>query len=446
MNTLRIKADHFNEIKDKLFQFSPKEAVAFGLGGVYDSKSGKHFMVREIIFPDKNDYLVQEELQLKVSPMFLNKIISKAERENLTVVSFHTHPFSSKEVRFSEADDYGENITAKTINDCLGKPYASVVIGKNSSKARIWLDQDKALEVQQIRMLGQNLIYLNNQSIRNKENIVNNEKFSRQIMAFGKDGQDFISSLKIGIVGIGGTGSSLTEQLARMGATDYVLVDFDEIEESNKTRVYGTYIETRGKKTDIARANIMAINPDVKIEIIDGNVMSLQTIGRLLDCDFIFSCLDRHAPRSILNELSYQYYIPIIDMGAGLGVKDSKINGGSVRATLVGPGLPCLFCQKLISPDVISAESLPKEERLKLIKEGYVPGLNEEPSVINFTNMAASFAVTMFTDVLFDYSQEKTRNIIFTLDDFRTLNYRVKGDDCVCGVREGYGDYKHLSI
>ena len=45
-----------------------------------------------------------------------------------------------------------------------------------------------------------------------------------------------------------------------------------------------------------------------------------------MESDFIFCCTDTHASRAVLNQLSYQYLIPCIDMGAGMHVSKGVLD------------------------------------------------------------------------------------------------------------------------
>ena len=56
--------------------------------------------------------------------------------------------------------------------------------------------------------------------------------------------------MKIAIVGVGGTGSAVAVQLARMGVASLTLLDRDTIDESNLSRVYGS------KKKDVGKPKV----------------------------------------------------------------------------------------------------------------------------------------------------------------------------------------------
>ena len=63
------------------------------------------------------------------------------------------------------------------------------------------------------------------------------DRFSRQILAFGEKGQSAIAHTKVGIVGLGGVGSFVAQMLAYLGVNEFLLVDDDIIEESNLNRL-----------------------------------------------------------------------------------------------------------------------------------------------------------------------------------------------------------------
>jgi sulfur carrier protein ThiS adenylyltransferase len=71
----------------------------------------------------------------------------------------------------------------------------------------------------------------------------------------------------VGIAGLGGLGSNAAVALARAGIGRLVLVDFDNVEESNLTRQY-YFLDQVGKpKTTSLEENIKKINPEVVLDM-----------------------------------------------------------------------------------------------------------------------------------------------------------------------------------
>lgn len=453
MNTLRITKQYFNLLSETLLEQVPLEMAAFLIAGYFEDSQGHHFVVRDVIVPKESDYDVQEDLRLQVSPIFFNKVISRAENTGLTVVMAHSHPFAQKQINYSYSDDYGETISSRTLYDCLGnKPSASLLFGKDCVIGRIWNSPgNKPEPIHQIRIIGSPIKTINIKNI-DRTKCKDLEIFDRHIAVYGKEGQNFLSQLRVGIVGVGGTGSAVAEQLVRLGVRDFIIVDKDIFDKTNLTRLFGSNwkdVQTKKKraKVEIVKRHLNELCPDAQILAIKSDVLKQKVLKELSSCDLLFSCTDCHTPRSVLNELAYQYFIPLVDIGVGIDAKDGTVNGGGVRATMVGPGFPCLFCYGIIRPEVITAELLPEKERIARQKEGYVPGIvGEAPSVVHLTSMAASLGITLAMDHLFGISESAPGNLIFDISEYTVRRLKVEPrSDCVCKHRIGRGSYYPLS-
>ena len=68
------------------------------------------------------------------------------------------------------------------------------------------------------------------------------ERYDRQIMLFGEDGQERLKSATVFVAGAGGLGSSVSIYLAAAGIGRLILVDGDSVETSNLNRqvLHGT--------------------------------------------------------------------------------------------------------------------------------------------------------------------------------------------------------------
>jgi len=453
MNTVRFTHEQFSSLKDYLFSFSGKEAAAFLLAGYFRNDSGSHFTVKEIVFPSPEDYDEQLDIHLQISPRFINRVIGKAEQKQCCVVICHSHPRATKHLAYSPSDDYGEAESAKTMYDCLsGKPIASLLFGKKSIIGRFRLSPDaEPIPIDQVRIVGRRLDFLSINPRKRAKSKVDCDLFSRQVLALGEKFQQTLEDLTIGIVGLGGTGSAVAEQLTRIGIRKLVLADKDTFETSNLTRVYGS-ISTDTKKaallkTTIAERNIKTICPETQVECC-GDVISQKVLARLKNCDVIFSCTDRHAPRSVLNELCYQCFIPIIDVGVGLDAKKKRIQGGTIRASVIAPSLPCLLCSNIIRTDTISEEFLPDDQKQALKKEGYIQGItiSETPSMVSFTTIASSYGIHIFIDMLCGFMNSQSYNYLIDIQTLSTNRLSsIVSADCACAKRLGMGDYKHFS-
>ena len=451
MNTVRMTSKQFEQLHDYLLEDEQNEAAAFLIAGFFKNDHGIHFTIRDIIIPEEKDYNFRSGYHLEVSPIFFNKAISKAERDGITVMQCHSHPFSKDELWYSQSDYVGESISSKTIYDCLnGKPMGSLLFGQDMVIGRAWITPNKKPEpIDQLRIVDRHMQFRPISTRYNSQKNIDSEMYDRQIRAFGVKGQELLSNLIIGIVGAGGTGSSVAEQLVREGICNFVIADHDKFTSSNKTRIYGSYADTKKEnKTEIIKNNIKKIEPSANVKNIPNNVISQQVLNEFKNCDVVFSCTDRHAPRSVLNELAHQFFIPVIDVGVGLDAKNEQIVGGSVRVSLTSPTLPCLYCIGIINSDQILSESLSNDERDSRKKEGYINDIDNDdvPSVITFTTMASSYALLLFKDLFFNLINSNANSILLDVTNFKTSRLlSTVQNDCVCNLRMGKGDYMPLS-
>ena len=93
------------------------------------------------------------------------------------------------------------------------------------------------------------------------------EKFSRTEMLIGNEGMKKLNDAKVAVFGLGGVGSFVCEGLARSGVGNFILVDYDKIDESNINRQLIATVKTVGKyKVDLMKERILEINPDANVE------------------------------------------------------------------------------------------------------------------------------------------------------------------------------------
>jgi len=270
------------------------------------------------------------------------------------------------------------------------------------------------------------------------------DKFSRQILAFGREGQRRIANTKVGIVGLGGIGSFIAQMLAYLGVQEFVLVDDDIVEESNLNRLIGVSVEdvkNRTPKVDIATRVISSVNPSVKIKEIFKNLRSEEAIDVLCQMpEIIFGCVDNDAARLILTELSAAYNKILIDSGAQIiNTVGFQEFGGQV--IVARPGDFCLLCAAQIDLEVARQEF--ESEQEKEFRESLGYGLGRDildPSVISLNSIIAGLAVTEFL-MLVTGLREPNRKVTYRgmRGVFRESIDKKRGDCIVCNSIVGKG-------
>ena len=221
-------------------------------------------------------------------------------------------------------------------------------------------------------------------------------------MALGDRGLARLEPLRIGIVGLGGTGSSVAEQLVRIGIRNLTLVDDDRLSLSNVTRVYGSRVaDARRKrpKVEVVAKYLERIRPGLVIDRVPRSVTEPDLMPRLADLDFVFGCTDTDSSRSTLNDLAFRFFVPVLDLGCRIDAPGGKLRGVYGRTRYLRPGRPCLWCTGTIDGRKILQETMSDEERERLRASGYGSSLGPQPSVIHLTTMVASLGVHEFLTI-----------------------------------------------
>lgn len=163
------------------------------------------------------------------------------------------------------------------------------------------------------------------------------ERYSRQIMLFGEEGQERLKDATIFIAGAGGLGSPISIYLAVAGVGRLILVDKDTVERTNLNRQILHHDRDIGrKKTASAEERLRAINPDIAVEVVDTTIDETNMHELVGDADGIVDAMDNFPTRYLLNRIALEKKIPLFH---------GAIRGLYGQATTVLPGkTACLQC------------------------------------------------------------------------------------------------------
>ncbi len=225
--------------------------------------------------------------------------------------------------------------------------------------------------------------------------------YERQARLFGSAGQHLLGRLKAGVIGAGGGGSLLLEQLARLGVGHLVAVDPDRVKLTNLPRIVGARQRGIGRlKVVVARRVAREANPRIRFEAIAGTVIDAAVAQHLVDSDFLFLATDTMRSRLVFNALVHQYLIPGIQVGAKVLVSPQTGEVGDVFtiARLVLPFSGCLQCNGAISSAQLQQEAQSEEERRR---QRYVEGEDiPDPSVITLNAHSVGQAMNDFLFII----------------------------------------------
>jgi molybdopterin/thiamine biosynthesis adenylyltransferase len=317
-------------------------------------------------------------------PEFVAAIAQRARKQGESVIFVHSHPLPMN--RFSSIDDEGEQPLKAFLSERTASSFhAAMIVTPQTSIARV-LGEHLPLKVLGV---GDSFIFNGN------DGPDPSSLYDRQIRAFGSHGQSILSSLRIGIVGLGGTGTVVLQSLAHLGVTDFLLIDPDRVETSNLNRLVGsTQADVGEPKVVVAERLAKHINTGIRIDAVQNSVLQTSVAHLLAQTDCVFCCTDSHGSRAVLNQLAYQYLVPVFDMGVVINVSDGKIQSIAGRTQLLSPGLACMVCSNLLDSEEVRRDLLSDFQRKA---DPYIVGAPEPaPAVISLNSTIASLAVTMF--------------------------------------------------
>ncbi len=175
------------------------------------------------------------------------------------------------------------------------------------------------------------------------------EKYIRQIMLFGEEGQEKLRKATVFVVGAGGLGSPVSTYLAVAGVGKIILADFDSVELSNLNRQFLHHERDVGReKTRSAEKKLLSLNPEIKVETIREKITADNAGSIVPPCDIIIDALDNFDTRHVLNRLAVERNIPLVH---------GAVSGYRGQATTIIPGkTPCLCC---IFPTTFKKEIFP---------------------------------------------------------------------------------------
>ena len=167
------------------------------------------------------------------------------------------------------------------------------------------------------------------------------ERYSRHLIMpeVGMDGQLKLKAASVLCIGAGGLGSPVAMYLAAAGVGRLGLVDFDVVDYSNLQRqvIHGTPDVGR-PKLESARDTLVAINPEVTIDMHETALSSSNAFGVLGDYDIVVDGTDNFPTRYLVNDACVLLRKPNV-----FGSIFRFEGQASVFATEQGPCYRCLY-------------------------------------------------------------------------------------------------------
>jgi molybdopterin-synthase adenylyltransferase len=387
---LRVAATDLAKLYRQLLARAPDEGAAF----ITAEPGGSALLLRSYRVFDESE-LDAESSELSVTEEAQTAELATLKRGGHALIEVHTHPGSGPAVGFSRFDQEQLPPFARYVRLKLpGRPFGALVLSERGYAGRVWTDA--GVEPLTIQAVGQRIAVSEWMDPAGVHPIAQVDgRFDRQIRSLGPGGQARIQTLRVGVVGLGGTGSQVVQQLAHLGVRRYVLVEDDVVEVSNLARLAGASRWDpllRRRKAAVARRTIRRLLPTAAVSC-PGSLRRRAALAALNEVDVMVGCVDNDGARLVMSELAAAYLVPYLDIGVGIdGEGPASSIGGRVSFYL--PGGPCLACADELDFDE-AAEDLESEALRSIrVQRGYARDRRVEPALMPLNGVVASLGMT----------------------------------------------------
>lgn len=375
-----------------------QEDLCFALWRPSEGKGRMSALVHQLILPDSNERHVHGNASF--GPAYFQRALQEALQSHSGLALLHSHLGPGWQDMSSD-DVIAENRYAAPTFAVTSLPFVGLTLGTDGSwSGRFWkrvgIRRYEREWCSSVRVLGDRLHITHHPELAPIPTFRTTQ--TRTISAWGEQTQADLMRLCVGVIGAGSVGSLVAEGLARTGIGRILLIDFDSVEEVNLDRLLHAApqdVSLKESKVEVlARAlRRSATAEKFSAEPIEWGVTEQVGFRAALDCDVLFSCVDRPWPRSVLNFIAYAHLIPVID--GGIYAERGKHGGvlhADWRTSVIGPERSCLECLGQYSSENVSAERegfWDDPEYIRGLPETHVAKHNQ--NVFGFSFSLASF-------------------------------------------------------
>lgn len=395
---LIIRSKIWSQLYAHLFRGDGDEHGAVIAAGLVETNRGVRLIAQRLFLAqDGRDYVPGKYGHRALKPEFIYQAATYCERHRLCYLAIHNHG-GRDSVDFSDIDLESHERGYPALLDILhGPPVGALVFARNAVAADIWFSKDDRRPLAETRILGARLrrLYATPPELPPEAG----PEYTRQVMLFGSRGQALLKGARIGIIGAGGGGSIINQDVAYLGVGSIISVDPKRIRISNRSRIVGSMPSdllpdgSASPKVEIAERVARNANPEIEYLGLMADFTIDEIAQQFRDCDFLLLAADTMPARLVFNALVHQYGIPGIQVGAKITASETgQITAAFSVARWVTPDSGCLVCNGLIPADLLAMAA--KDEQAQ--SDQTYGTRQDNPSVITMNAVAAAHAVNDF--------------------------------------------------
>jgi molybdopterin-synthase adenylyltransferase len=364
-----------NRAVKHLLRADGQEDLCFGLWRPSEGRTRLTALLHSLVLPRRGERSVHGNASFL--GCYFERALGIALESRSGLALLHSHPAVGWQ-GMSNDDVAAELGHAAQARGATGHPLLGLTIGSDCAwSARFWEKVDtKKYQMrwcQSVRVVGDRLRATYCEELLPEPSL--RSELARTISAWGGPEQTHLARLTAGVVGAGSVGTLVAEALARMGIAHVVLIDYDVVEVQN----LGCLLHARRSDALEARPKVLVLADAItasatasgfNVEPFQWSIVETEGYRRALDCDVLFSCVDRPWARFVLNFIAYAHLIPVVD--GGISAQQQRNQRGLLRANwrahVAAPGRKCLECLRQYDPGLVAVE-----------RDGYL----EAPTYIN---------------------------------------------------------------
>jgi hypothetical protein len=340
-----------------------QEDLCFALWFPSQGKERLTVLVQDLVLPRNGERRVHGNASFL--PGYFQRALSAAAAAGAGLAFMHSHPAPGWQ-DMSRDDVVAEEGHAAAAQGATGLPLLGLTAGNDGAwSARLWEKvgprRYERRWCRSVRVVGDRLVVTYHPELAPVPAF--RAELTRTVSAWGPSIQAHLARLHVGVVGAGSVGVPVAEALARMGVARVRLLDFDAVKPHNLDRLlHATRADAsrRRPKVDMLAAALResATADGFTVEPLQWSVVEEEGFRAALDCDALFSCVDRPWPRSALNFAAYAHLIPVVDGGILLETRPANrgLRRADWRAHVAAPLRRCLECLGQYDAGLVQAD------------------------------------------------------------------------------------------
>lgn len=360
--SVAIRGEVDEALLSHLIRADHQEDLCFATWYPSNGLHRKTALLHRLILPQPGERRVHGNASFEAS--YFERAVMEAVRAGAGLAFLHSHPGPGWQ-DMSDDDIRAEQGHAAAAKGATGLPLVGLTAGNDGAwSARLWEKTAPSRYERRwcssVRGVGSQLRVTFSDSLCPPP--IASELVRRTISAWGQIRHANLVRIRVGVVGAGSVGIIVAEALARTGFQHITLIDFDTVEALNLDRLLHAY----PRDARMARSKVKVLGKALKrsataslfeVDMLEWSIVEEEGFRAALDCDVLFSCVDRPWPRSVLNYIAYAHLIPVIDGGILVTASQARgLQAADWRAHIAGAGRRCLECREQYDPGLVSTE------------------------------------------------------------------------------------------